>query len=235
MTEITALLPRLKLCTCVILTLMVGKFASAQPAPTQVYVQGGVTLNRQAGDSGTTYETYVAAPGGTTFGWLAGGGVQVNDKLALGVEWSSTGTMKATEPSRYFTTFIEERRDRFLIVDARALLNLSRAVAVEPMAGLAFTFPEASTQPLYTDPTFPRPAQPVINHGLNVGIGPALGVDVKIGGRVAVVPSFRVIRSAITGGRYDETSDTSTDIVSIYPGGYPKWTTRASVSVRVGL
>jgi hypothetical protein len=225
----------LKVCAWLVPAVMLAAVASAQPQHAQVYIQGGLTLNDQDGDSGTTPETYVTAPGGTTLGWLAGGGVQIGGRGSIGVEWSSTGTMKATEPSRYFTTYIEERRDRFLIVEGRIVLGASRIVAVEPMVGLALTFPEASSRAVYTDPTFPRPDQPVIHHRLDVGIGPAFGADVRIGGRVAVVPSFRIIRSAIAGGRYDETSDVATDIESIYPGGYPKWTTRGAVAVRIGL
>jgi hypothetical protein len=208
--------------------------AAAQP-PGAVYLQGGLTLNHQAGDTGTVPETYVTAPGGTTLGWLAGGGVTVAPSASLGVEWSSTGTMEATEPSRYGATYTEERRDRFVIVEARLVFRPSRSLAIEPMAGLAFTFAEASSQVTYSDPLFPRPPQPVVHHQLDVGIGPAFGCDVRIGGRVAVVPAVRIIRSAVDGGRYDETSDSSVDIVSIYPGGYPAWTTRASIALRVGL
>jgi hypothetical protein len=161
--------------------------------------------------------------------------VEIAGRAGVGVEWSSTGTMKATEPSRYFTTYMEERRDRFLILEGRLVLHVARMLTIEPLAGLAFTFPEASSRAVYTDPTLPRPAQPVVHHLLNVGVGPAFGCDLRIGGRVAVVPGVRIIRSAIDSGRYDDTSPGDVDITSIYPGGYPEWTTRGSIAVRVGF
>src|SRR3954467_9035105 len=88
--------------------------ARGQTESPPFYVQGGATLNHQAGDSGTVQETYVAAPGGTTFGWLIDGGVRIASRASVAVEFSSTGAMTATEPSRYFITYEESRRDRFL-------------------------------------------------------------------------------------------------------------------------
>ena len=200
-----------------------------------LYLEGGATLNHQAGDSGTTSETYVTAPGGTTFGWLVGGGVAIGKRASVSVEFSSTGTMTATEPSRYFTTFEETRRDRFLIAGVRYVMPASRVLAFEPMAGLAITFAEASSQATFTDPFSPHRPDPGVTHDLNPGFGPAFGCDVRVGGgRVAVVPGVRIIRSAISTGRYDDTySPSDREISSIYPGGYPEWTTRASVAVRV--
>ena len=69
--------------------------------------------------------------------------------------------MTATEPSRYFTTFQETRRDRFLIVGVRYVMPASRVLAFEPMAGLAITFAEASSGDLHR-PFFPRPAGPKV-------------------------------------------------------------------------
>ena len=221
----------------VIALLGLANAAQGQPPSDRLYLEGGATLNHQSGDSGTTYETYVTAPGGTTLGWLVGGGVGIGRRASVAVEYSSTGTMTATEPSRYFTTFQETRRDRFLIVGVRYVMPASRVLAFEPMAGLAITFTEASSQAIYTDPFSPRPAGPKVTHDLNPGVGPAFGCDVRVGGgRVAVVPGFRIIRSAISSGRYDDiNSPGDREISSIYPGGYPEWTTRASVAVRVAF
>jgi hypothetical protein len=226
---------RRRIWSCLLAMLALPGTVSAQPSRATVYVQGGIALNRQAGDSGTTPETYVTAPGGTTLGWLAGGGVEIAGRASLGVEWSATGTMTATEPSRYFTTFMEERRDRLLVVEGRWRLSLSPSLAIEPMAGLVVTFPTASSRAVYTDPLFPRPEQPAIHHRLDRGVGPAFGADVRVGRRVAVVPAVRVFRSAISGGRYDDTSDAHVEIGSIYPGGYPTWTLRGSVALRVAF
>jgi len=221
----------------VIALLGVASAAQAQSPGAALYLEGGATLNHQSGDSGTTSVTYVTAPGGTTFGWLVGGGVGIGRHASVAVEFSSTGTMTATEPSRYFITYQESRRDRFLIAGVRFVLPASRVLAFEPVAGLAITFAEASSQATYTDPTFPRPAESTVTHDLNPGVGPAFGCDVRVGGgRGAVVPGVRVIRSAIAAGRYDDRNSSSdVDITSIYPGGYPEWTTRASVAVRLGF
>ena len=107
---------RISVAMGIIALLGLASAARAQAPRATLYLEGGATLNHQSGDSGTTYETYVTAPGGTTLGWLVGGGVGIGRRASVAVEFSSTGTMTATEPSRYFTTFQETRRDRFLIV-----------------------------------------------------------------------------------------------------------------------
>ena len=228
---------RISVAMWVIALLGLASAARGQPPRATLYLEGGANLNHQSGDSATRSETYVTAPGGTTFGWLVGGGVGIGRHASVAVEFSSTGTMTATEPSRYFITYQEARRDQFLIVGVRFVLPASRVLAFEPMAGLAITYSEATSQAIYTDPTIPRPAEPKVTHDLNPGVGPAFGCDVRLGGgRVAVVPGVRVVRSAISTGRYDDSNTSSeVDITSIYPGGYPEWTIRASVALRVGF
>ena len=228
---------RITVAMWVIALLGLASVAHAQPASGTIYLEGGATLSHQSGDSGTVHETYVSAPGGTTLGWLVGGGVGIGRRASVAVEFSSTGTMAATESSRYFTTYEESRRDRFLIAGVRFSLSASDALVFEPVVGLAITFAEASSQAIYTDPFSQRPADVKVTHDLNPGVGPAFGLDVCLGsGRVAVVPGVRIIRSAISSGRYDDSSGSSdVDISSIYPGGYPAWTTRASVVARVGF
>ena len=51
---------------------------------------------------------------------------------------------------------------------------------------------------------------------------------------IAVLPSFRLMHSGAAGGRYDEFSEPR-DITSVYPGGYPEWTLRAGLALRVDL
>ena len=224
-----------RLLPCVAVTLALGSVPSAQRAPGPLYVEAGGALTGQAGPSGTESETYVAAPGGTTAGWLLAAGFQVWSHASIFGEWSTTGRMTASEPSRYFMTYEEERRDRFLTLGLRLVLPAGRTVALEPMAGLVVTFPQAWSQAVYTDPTAPRPPQPRIEHRLDAGVGPAVGCDVRIGGhRVSLVPSFHLLRSRISNGRYDDTpSAPEVDIESIYPGGYPGWTFRTSVALRL--
>ena len=51
-----------------------------------------------------------------------------------------------------------------------------------------------------------------------------------------LVPSVRLLRTAVSNGRYDDSSSSPrVDIGSIYPGGYPGWTLRAGAAVRVGF
>lgn len=216
-------------------TLVLGSVAHAQTVPGPVYVEAGAGLTAQAGPTGTTSETYVTAPGGTTAGWLLGAGYHVSSHASIFGEWSTTGWMTASEPSRYFTTYEEERLDRFLTLGLRLVIPAGRAVALEPVAGIVFTFPQAWSQAVYTDPTALRPPQPRVEHMLDTGVGPAFGCDVRIGAhRVALVPSFRLLRSRISSGHYDDTPTApEVDIESIYPGGYPGWTFRTSVALRL--
>ena len=215
----------------------VAAVCSAQPAPGTVYLEGGAVVARQSGAEGEQPVTYVTAPGGTTAGWSAGGGVYLVRGSSIHAELTSTGTMTAREPSRYNMVFNEERRDRFLTVGVRVGVPLSSSVALEPFAGVVVTFPEAFSQVEYTPESGlpPRPRDPRVTHKLDTAIGPAFGVDARLGGgRVAVVPSFRVLRSGTQNGRYDDAPGSPTvEIESIYPGGYPDWTVRAGAAVRV--
>jgi hypothetical protein len=204
--------------------------ASAQPRGT-VYIEGGVAFSRQEGPSGEVSETYVTAPGGTTAGWLVGGGVFVASRLAIHGEWMTTGEMTATEASRYFTTFEESRRDRIVMVGARFPIPAGSRMAVLPTAGLAITFADTTSRSIFTDPFSPRPPQPPVRHALDRGVGPFFGADVRLGSpRFALVPSFRMIRTGIAGGAYNVVDYVHTDIVSIYPGGYPRWTLRTALA-----
>jgi len=218
-----------------LVTLAGPHVAMAQPRGGTTYVEAGPALTMQSGPSGTESQTYVTAPGGRTVGWLLGAGVHVARHASIHAEWSTTGRMTAVEPSRYFTTYNEERRDRFLTFGVRIHIPVGHALSIEPMAGAVFTFPRASSQAVYTDPLFPRPAQPRVTHRLNVAAGPAVGCDVRLGsGAISLVPSFRILRSAVSSGRYDSAVDSPpSEIASIYPGGYPRWTTRAAVALRV--
>lgn len=214
--------------------LLCPAIASAQQTPGAVYVQAGLAVPWQSGATGTSPVTYVTAPGGMSVGWLAAAGVWVAPRAHVHAELSTTGWMRATEPSRYFTTYEEARRDRFLTMGVSVALPVARSLSIEAMGGVVLTFNESTSQAVSTDPTAPRPPTPVVVHDLDTGVGPALGSDVRIGGgRITVVPSFRLMRTAIGAGRYDDTSPSSVDIESIYPGGYPSWTLRSAVAVRV--
>jgi len=200
------------------------------------YVFGGLAAVHQDGPSGESPQTYVTAPGGTTMGWLVGGGVFVTRHVAIDAEVSSTGWMTAREPSRYGYTYNEERRDRFVTVGARFAWG-GGAATVEPVAGVVFTKAEAYTQAdRDLSLVSPQPGVevgPRIRHDLDTGVGIMAGADVRIGGRrVAVLPTFRIMQTGIGEGRFGEDAP-SREIGAIYPGGYPGWTLRAGVAIRV--
>ena len=209
--------------------------ALAQSPPYSGFVEGGVGVFRQSGPTDTVSETYVTAPGGTTVGWSIGAGVTIGSHVSVLGEWATTGWMTAVEPSRYFTTYHEARRDRFVSVAARYSFGLASHIALEPLAGVVFTMEQATSQAVYTDPLVPRTAGPVVTHNLNTGIGPLIGVDVRAGSRrFAIIPSFRLLRTGISKGRYDGSPDSpEREIAAIYPGGFPTWTTRVGAMMQV--
>jgi hypothetical protein len=218
-----------------IVTALSAGSSEAQTSAGTVYVEGGAIFPYQSGAADEQSVTYVTAPGGLTFGWAIGGGVQVGRRASIHAELASTGSMTAREPSRYGMVFNEERRDRFLSIGLRLALPVSAVVHLEPFAGIVATFPEAWSQvdyvPIGALP--PPPPAPRVSHDLETSLGPAFGLDARIGSRaVSVVPSFRLLRTAVSSGRYDDTSP-PVEISSIYPGGYPEWTVRPGVSVRL--
>lgn len=201
-----------------------------------LYAFGGAGVNHQQGPTGESPSTYVTAPGGTTLGWLAGGGVFLTPYLAIDAEVSSTGWMTASEPSRYGYTYNEERRDRFLTLGARFAFPVG-AVSIQPVAGVVFTKSEAWTQAdrdLSQVSPFPGvEVEPRFEHLLDIGVGIMAGLDVRIGGRhVAAQPSFRLMQTAIDSGQFFDGAPPR-EIGAIYPGGYPGWTLRGGVGVRV--
>jgi hypothetical protein len=223
------------LAVTVFLLLFLPPGASAQETGS-TYLFGGAGVNHQEGPTGESPSTYVTAPGGTTIGWLAGGGVFVTPQLAIDAELSSTGWMRATEPSRYGYTYNEERRDRFLTLGARFAFPAG-TVAIEPVAGVVFTKAEAWTQAdLDRSQVSPSPGidvGPRFEHELDTGFGIMAGLDVRIGGRhFAVQPSFRVMQTGIDSGEYADGAPPR-EISAIYPGGYPGWTFRGGVALRV--
>ena len=208
----------------------------AAQTPGSLYVFAGVGAAHQEGPSGEMPVTYVTAPGGTTASWLVGGGVFLTRVISVEGEWSTTGWMKSTQPSRYEMTFNEERRDRFFSVLARFSMPRGATVRIEPVAGLIVTKTEAWSQVDYYDlraPARPPERGPRVEHRLDTTTGITVGCDARIGGRrFALQPYFRFSDTGVSDGRYDESSDRR-EIGAIYPGGYPIWTIRAGAAVRV--
>jgi len=200
--------------------------APDRPSRGSVYLHGGLALPWRPGVTGEQSQTYVAEPGGWTTGWVAGGGAFLYGFMSLEGELSMTGTMKAVEPSRYFMTFIEERRDLFIVANVRFHTRLFSAVTLEPLAGFAVVRREAWSQ---VDRMRYRGADWVLERGtrepqeLPPGVGIAAGADLRIGGRhVAILPSFRVFRMTV-----------SDEFVNHYPGGATGWTIRPAILLRV--
>lgn len=214
-------------CLACILVLPV-QVAHGQERPGSGYVMGGVAVPYQKGITGEDYQTYVSAPGGTTWNWTFGGGVFAARWLSIEGEVSRTGMMKAREPSRYNMTFDEERRDWFFAGNFRFHLRPGSRADVEPVAGVLVTHHQGWSTATYNAwgiPPQPRtfPQTPVV---LPTSLGLDSGVDLRLGGRhFALVPSFRFRwRFAVFG---DNKS------FSWYPAGFPHWTLSPAVVARV--
>ena len=203
--------------------------AAAQERPGAVYAHGGVTIAQQDGAADGESQIYITAPGGTTAGWMAGGGVFVARHISIEGEWASSGTMTAREPSRYGLTYIEERRDRMLGVALRIHTWPAGSVDVEPVAGVAAVAHDRWSTTETSRPWLPAGQDvdvgPRIRYDTVMGAAFVCGADVRIGaGRVAIVPGFRV--RAVTRGE---------DLMAYYPGGFPRWTVGVGVAARVGF
>jgi len=201
--------------------------AIAQELPGSVYVLGGLMIAHQDGASDGESQIYITAPGGTTLGWLVAGGVFVGSHVSVEGEWSSTGMMSAREPSRYFLTYVEERRDRLLGAIVRFHTRPGRRVDIEPLAGVAAVrhdrWSQTETYRSYLPPDQAVEIGPRIRYDTLTSAAFIAGVDLCAGGRhVAFVPSFRV--RAVTRGE---------DIVAYYPGGFPRWTISGGAYVRI--
>jgi hypothetical protein len=168
---------------------------------------------------------------------LIGAGVFVASPMSIEAELASTGVMTARQPSRYGMTFNEERRDRFVSLAARFHLPKGARFRVEPVVGMVVTRPQAWSQTEYymfwLTPQQLLVKEPRQQHRLDTTVGPTFGCDVRVGGRhAALLPYFRVSDTGVSHGFYSESSD-HREIGAIYPGGYPKWTLRSGVAVRV--
>jgi hypothetical protein len=221
----------------VVVLYVLSGVARAQPAPGTPYVFGGAAMVQQPGASGESPQTYVTAPGGRSAGWLVGGGIFVSRRVSIDAEIASTGWMRAREPSRYDITYNEERRDRLLSIGVRMQLPLGPIVRLEPVLGLTFVRPEAWSQSERRE-FFPPPqgalvVEPRVRHGIRNTFGPSLGIDVRIGGEhAAVLPTFRWAFTGLVGREGDE-EDRTPSIDSVFPGGYPDWTFRLGMALRI--
>ena len=202
--------------------------AAAQEPPGTVYVTGGVSFPRQAALEAGSPPPF-AAPGGTTVGWLAGGGVFLPSHLSIEVEASRTGEMRSRQAGRHDTSEIGTRRDWFVSFGLKARLPAS-AVRVEPVAGIVLVGNEG------TYSSFSGASRGYFPVAWNPGV--MFGVDVRLGGRhFAVVPGIRFTFTGVPVG---------TDCIIGFSGAplctedqprwqyyYPRWTQRPSVALGV--
>jgi hypothetical protein len=201
--------------------------AAAQERPGAVYILGGVTVGHQDGAADGESQIYITAPGGTAPGWAVAGGVFVARHVSVEGEWSWSGMLTAREPARYGMTYIEERRDRSLGALIRFHVAPGGRIDIEPVAGAAVVAHDRWSTTETSRPWLP-PGQdvdvgPRVRYDTVTGAAFVVGVDVRLGsGRFAVIPGFRV-RAASRGE----------DLVTYYPGGFPRWTIGGGVSARV--
>ena len=201
----------------------------AQEEAGAFYLQGGVMFPHQDGVTGESSQTYVAAPGGTTTGWAAGAGVFAAPYLSIEGELSSTGMMTAREPSRYFITYNEERRDRFFSGNVRFHVPPAFPVHLEPLVWLAFVDHQgwSTTERIVFFPQQHVEIDQRRAHDLPTSVALTTGADLLIGGRhFGVLPSFRWIIRLGSG---------DFDITATYPGGFPRYTVSGGVLARVSF
>jgi hypothetical protein len=206
---------------------VVSRPVGAQERQGLVYLLGGPTAVRQDGPSGESSQTYRTAPGGTTVGWLVGGGVFVVRVVSADLEFSSTGVMRATEPSRYFMTFNEERRDRMFVAGLRLHLPPGHTWDLEPVVGGLVVRGTAWSRIERSSGVSPGQVvtEPRVQETVPTRYGFAAGLDARFGSaRVAVVPSFRILWA-----------NTREELTPMYPGGIWSTTIRAGVAFRIGM
>jgi hypothetical protein len=209
------------------LLMLSTQWAEAEERVGSTYVSVGFIAPWQSGVTDETHQTYVAAPGGVSWGWTAVGGVFVTKTISIDVEFSSTGLMTVREPSRYDRTFTEERRDRFFGGGVGFHVQPTNHVHLEPVLGLVIADHQGWSQAEIhqTYPVSKVVIDPRQTLNLPRGFGMSAGVDVRVGGpRVALLPSFRILFT--TGG------DNDTSPI-YYPGGAPSgWTISPGIGVR---
>jgi hypothetical protein len=210
-----------------VLALAAARGAAAQERPGAVYLLGGLTIADQDGAADGESQIYITAPGGTTAGWVLGGGVFLTRRVSLEGEWASSGMMTAREPARYGLTYVEERRDRLFGVMVRLHTRPAGGVDIEPVVGVAAVAHDRWSTTETNRPWLP-PEQavevgPQIRYDARTSASIVGGVDVRIGSSwLAVVPGFRF--RAVTRGE---------DLMAYYPGGFPRWTIGGGVCVRL--
>jgi hypothetical protein len=193
--------------------------------PDRGYVFAGAGVARQEGATDEEPRIYLEAPGGTTGMWFFGGGIFAARWLSIEGELRRTGRLEAVEPSRYFITYLAQRRDTFLSFGGRlhtfprAALDLEPVVTFDMVREESWLAQSTVLPGLAATGDFDKPV-PFVN-GWSRGIG--VGADVRIGrGDVAFVPGARFRR--VWRGE---------DATSTWPGGRTEWAVELGAALRV--
>ena len=201
--------------------------ATAQERPGSWYLMGGVALESQNGESGESFQTYVAAPAGLSLGWWVAGGRFTSSRVSAEGEMAATGIMRARQQSRYGYTYNLERQDIYLGFNIRLHAGRAGDVHIEPVVGAGIVLHRSWSQADWNT-NWPAPGG-AVEHGPRSqnstldNLYLSGGVDFRVGGRhVAFVPSFRV-----------RLNDSTKGLQSRWPGGYPHVTFSGGGSVRI--
>lgn len=150
--------------------------------------------------------------------------------------------MRSRQEGRGGSVQVSDRRDRFVSLGLKGHLLVHRLVFVEPVGGVVLILPgdtAMQTSQFTTSGALTRSQLEWAD--LKPDIGLMFGADLRIGGRhVAVVPGLRIAYTNVsdgtrylTGFRGDTLSFGEEPVSRIFQGGYPKWTSRPSLSIRV--
>ena len=141
--------------------------------------------------------------------------------------------MRSRQQGRSGSIVLGERRARFVSMSVKGRYAAGRSVLLEPLAGVLFA--KGNESSVYQGSNLPETLALSWHPGLTFGI------DVPVGSaRVAVVPGIRFAFTGIPGGEACLTGFAGQLICqdrerAYYPGHYPRWTQRPSISLRLRL
>jgi hypothetical protein len=217
--------------TCALIVSVWVEAAAAQGSPGSVYVIAGASFPHQAALQ-TGSPPPFAAPGGSTVGWLVGGGVFLTSQLSFEVEASRTGVMRASQRGRHDTSEVSSRRDRFLFFGLKAHPWRSSNFRVEPTAGIVLVGDEGTFSSFSGDRRgyFPLAWVPGVMFGMNFRIG---------GRRLAFIPGLRFAFTGVPRGAECDISFSGTPVcregAERWQYHHPRWTQRPDVALSVNF
>ena len=170
----------------------------------------------------------------------------LSPKMSIEGELSSTGLMTSMQSGRDFVE-VASRRDRFVSLGVKGHVPSRTGVRVEPVGGVVLTLHEdasVDTSQYRPTPSGRELVSSTIGYAdLAWHLGFMFGADLRIGGRhLAFVPGVRIAYTNVTHGTSyvrgfsgDLVNLGDRDMSSIFGGGYPKWTQRATLSLSMSF